>query len=147
MFIFLHFQELLTQQELQLALYQQDLLQVCSACFVRSFTFHCMNHFSRKCFLPTARAKDSSLAPFYRHIFIEVSSFVVAVYLTRFIFREYCWIRAKDASFVADVVTYCRCRWSKKRYLTIQKLHLLFSPLLYSIFCIFRNCYWHRNSS
>ena len=89
-------------------------------CFVCSFTFYCMNQFSWNCLLPNARATNSSLAAFRWHIFIEVSSFVVAVYLTRYISREYCWIRAKNASFVADVVTFCRCHWCKKRNLTIQ---------------------------
>ena len=46
MFIILHFQEPLLQKELQLALYQQELLKVCSTGFVRSFTFYRMNHFS-----------------------------------------------------------------------------------------------------
>ena len=92
MFIILHFQELLLQKELQLALYQQELLQVCSACFVCSFTFYCMNQFSWNCLLPTARATNSSLAAFHWHIFIEVSSFVVAVHLKRYISWEYCWI-------------------------------------------------------
>ena len=44
-FIFLHFQELLLQQKLQLALYQQELLRVSSACFVRSLTSCCVNQF------------------------------------------------------------------------------------------------------
>ena len=146
-FIILHFQELLTQQELQLALYQQELLQVCSTCFVCIFTFYCMNQFSWNCLLPTARAENSSLAPFYWNIVIELSSYVVAVYSTRQISPEYRWIRAKDASFVSDFVTFCRCHWCKIRYLNIQKLHLLFSPLLYLIFCFLSSCYWQRNSS
>ena len=147
MFIILRSQELLLEKELQLALYQQELLQVSSACFVCSITFYGVNHCSRNCVLPIANAMNSWLDAFIWQIFHEVASFVVTVYVTRYISREYCWIRAKDASFVSGDVTCCRCHWWKMRYLTKQKLPLLFSPLLCLLFCILRNGYHNRNSS
>ena len=60
----LHSQELLLQQKLQLALYQQELLQVSSACFVCSITSYCENHGSKNCVLPIGNAIKSWFAAF-----------------------------------------------------------------------------------
>ena len=125
-FNILHFQELLLTQELQLALYQQELLQVSSACFVCSITFYCVNHCSRNCVLTIANAMKSFFAALdwlfspllYLFIFWHFQELLLQQKLQLALYQQEL-LQVSSARFVCSITSYCEKHCSRNCVLPI----------------------------